>query len=267
MRNIILAAVLSGTVAISAVGTANAVDDTVTVSGDTSAGENQPGWLFNRDPGNTTDFEFNFDVPAIGSGSLFVEPIGASAPDKFIGELFLGVDSADLTSASIDYQLADGVAAAKSSHFYWNVYANFGDSNPDKFYDCRYNYVASGGSDATFTSLEFGPDVIPTSVSTRASSPHACPATLGGMDDVEQVGSPVIRMAAINVGDTSANDFGVGGYLDKVVVTVGADTTTYDFEPAPQTKQDCKKGGFASYGFKNQGQCVASIVANPDAHK
>jgi dipeptidyl aminopeptidase/acylaminoacyl peptidase len=27
----------------------------------------------------------------------------------------------------------------------------------------------------------------------------------------------------------------------------------------PQTKADCKKGGWKEFGFKNQGQCIASL--------
>ncbi len=33
-----------------------------------------------------------------------------------------------------------------------------------------------------------------------------------------------------------------------------------------QTKDDCKNGGYAAFGFKNQGQCVASVVANEKAN-
>jgi hypothetical protein len=28
---------------------------------------------------------------------------------------------------------------------------------------------------------------------------------------------------------------------------------------APTTKEDCKKGGYANYGFKNQGQCIKAV--------
>jgi len=27
----------------------------------------------------------------------------------------------------------------------------------------------------------------------------------------------------------------------------------------PQTKEDCKKGGFREFGFKNQGQCIKAV--------
>jgi hypothetical protein len=34
---------------------------------------------------------------------------------------------------------------------------------------------------------------------------------------------------------------------------------------AEPTKADCKNGGYAAFGFKNQGQCVSSVVANEKA--
>lgn len=46
---------------------------------------------------------------------------------------------------------------------------------------------------------------------------------------------------------------------------VSINNTVYDFEvalPAPQTKDDCKKDGWRAYNFKNQGQCVSSVVKN-----
>ena len=33
------------------------------------------------------------------------------------------------------------------------------------------------------------------------------------------------------------------------------------------TKDDCKQGGHANYGFTNQGQCVSWVEANPNAGK
>ena len=38
-------------------------------------------------------------------------------------------------------------------------------------------------------------------------------------------------------------------------------------ENKPETKDDCKHGGFEAYGFKNQGQCVASVQSNENAGK
>lgn len=33
----------------------------------------------------------------------------------------------------------------------------------------------------------------------------------------------------------------------------------------PETKQDCKKGGYGDYGFKNQGQCVRFVETGKDS--
>ena len=56
-----------------------------------------------------------------------------------------------------------------------------------------------------------------------------------------------LRMIALNLGDRSANDVGVDGYFDNVVVTIDGDTTVYDFEPVPPNKDACKKGGYVEY--------------------
>lgn len=71
-----------------------------------------------------------------------------------------------------------------------------------------------------------------------------------------------IRAFALNVGDTSASDLGLDGYLDKVVVDAAGDLTTYDFEPtlSPSNKDACKKDGWKTFNapsFRNQGQCVS----------
>lgn len=43
--------------------------------------------------------------------------------------------------------------------------------------------------------------------------------------------------------------------------------TTYDFDviPNPETKNDCKKGGWMTYGFDNQGQCIRFINTGKDS--
>jgi hypothetical protein len=41
-------------------------------------------------------------------------------------------------------------------------------------------------------------------------------------------------------------------------------TVTDAPRPMPVTKDQCKKGGYAQYGFKNQGQCVAFVQRGPN---
>jgi hypothetical protein len=40
--------------------------------------------------------------------------------------------------------------------------------------------------------------------------------------------------------------------------------TVFSTSDSPTTKEDCKNGGYAKYGFKNQGQCIKAVKAPPD---
>ena len=43
----------------------------------------------------------------------------------------------------------------------------------------------------------------------------------------------------------------------------GGDVVVVDAPPAPTTKEQCKHGGYAAFGFTNQGQCVAFVQRGP----
>ncbi|MCL4208400.1 hypothetical protein KJZ63_02070 [Patescibacteria group bacterium] len=259
---------------------------TIKVSADTALGEDEPGWLFNRDLNTSTEFEFNTDSASIGSGSLYVLPISDNPADKFVGENFINTKIANVNSINYDFKVGSGGTNDDKQHFYMNVYANFGVSADNKFYDCRYNVVPSMGSTTDFTTVTFDPNAV-YPVTQSISSPFTCPASPADMDSLSA--NSTIRMFALNVGDTSANDQGLDGYLDKVVVNTDTDVTTYDFEPTvtpspsptpsvspspspstmPESKDDCKKGGWLSlfFGFRNQGLCVSSTVKNSHSNK
>jgi hypothetical protein len=179
-----------------------------------------------------------------------VLPLPASpAAAKFIAGHELGTLISDLSSLSFDFKIE---GPPLFTRFYMNVYADVAGSN--EFYDCRFDYVATSGSTANFTTLTVTPGAVPAGRGDHLAG--ACPLTLGGMP----AGSTV-RAFALNVGDTSGSDVGVGGYLDNVVIDQSSGSTTYDFEATPASADDCKKGGFAAYGFPNQGQCVARVNA------
>lgn len=253
-------------------GAAFAATATVVVTGNTSAGENQPGWLFNRDMSTSTPYEFNTDQASIGQGSLYVPPIGVNASNKFVGENFANAPIADFNSISYDFMIGSGGTATQEEQFYMNVYANFGESDDLKFYDCRYAVVPTVGSTSDFTTVTFDPtQAYPVTTRTGASaSPYTCPAVPADMD-LLSAGS-TIRMFALNVGDTSASDVGLDGYLDNVVVDAVSGTTIFDFEPVltPVNADECKNDGWMSFNtptFKNQGQCVSYIKSNDKAGK
>lgn len=243
-----------------------AADTTIRVRGNTvdeSQEENgSPGWWFNRDPSTSSPYEFNFDQHSIGTGSLYVLPIGANASDKFIAENFVWQPIADLTSIGYDFLIAGNGTTADADHFYLNVYANIDDS--DNYYDCRFDYTPADPSDLSdFATATFAATDVPTNV-TRSGSARipTCPATLAGMPADSHV-----RMFAISVGDTSANDVGLAGYLDRVRVTTTSGVTTYDFEVPPEVKNACKDDGYLDYGFENQGECVSFLQADAHAGK
>ncbi len=218
----------------SVVGTAQEISSsTVVVSGNTSAGENLPGWMFNRDTSTATPFEFNTASASIGTGSLYIKPIGATAADKFIAENFINAPVANLNSISYDFKIGSGGDVTDANQFYMSVYTNFGSSDDLKFYDCRYDVVPTTGSLGGFTTVTFDPtQAYP--VTTRGGatpSPYTCPAVPANMNTLS-AGSN-IRAFALNVGDTSTSDIGLDGYLDKVVVNTDASVTTYNFDPAP----------------------------------
>lgn len=233
--------------ALFAATSANAATTTIRVdeSGDA-------GWVFNPDPTNATPYHFTTDQESIGFGSLYVEPISSTPAHKFIGALVLGVPVADLSSVSYDFLIAGNGTVASANKFYLNVYTNIDDSN--NFYDCRFDYVPVAGSTTEWTTASFSSTDVPVFVAKRGSRINACPATLSGMP----AGSHV-RAIVINVGDTTASDSGLAGYYDNVVIEQTSDTTVYDFEASPATKDDCKNGGWAAYGFVNQGQCIKFV--------
>ncbi len=203
------------------------ISSTIVVNKNTSTGENIPGWLFNRDISTSNPYEFVAGTPSIGSGSLYVEPIGATASNKFVGEYFFDTTTTkmgDIETISYDFQIGSGGVPADANEFYINVYANFAGSSPTKYYDCRYTLVPSVGAVGSYTTVTFDTSVAQ-SVFQHASSPSTCPATPADMG-----AGAVIRAFALNLGDTSANDVGVDGNFDNVVITTTNAVTTYDFE-------------------------------------
>lgn len=211
----------------------NTLSETIVVNKNTSADENQPGWMFNRDLSTQTPYEFSTAKASIGSGSLYVKPITNTVignGDKFIAENFINKPISEIESISYDFMIGNGGLETQEEQFYMNVYANFGVSDDLKFYDCRYNVVPTVGSKTGFTTVTFDPNMAyPVTTRTGGSaSPYTCPAIPADMDDLSPGSN--IRVFALNLGDTSNSDQGLDGYFDKVLVKANNFTTTYDFE-------------------------------------
>ncbi len=201
----------------------------VDIYGDTAADENYPGWLFNRDPNNTTPIEFTTDEAVIGNGSLYVEPLSSTPAKKFIGEFFAFQDISELESFSYDFMVGPGGdEVSDANEFYLNVYANYDGTAYNKYYDCKYDVVLTTSSG--WTTVVFDPtQSYPVTKATQTwNTPHpaSCPSVPADMG-----AGATIRMFAINMGDTNATDAGLDGYFDNVVLKNISDVTTYDFEP------------------------------------
>lgn len=65
----------------------------------------------------------------------------------------------------------------------------------------------------------------------------------------------------VNAGDTYGSVFG-GDFLEFVPVS---GTFTVDVSHDPTTKDECKDGGWAAFGFSNQGQCITFVETGHDS--
>jgi hypothetical protein len=89
--------------------------------------------------------------------------------------------------------------------------------------------------------------------------------------DVTATASDGTTSGPISVtGDSGAKYFGFyatgGAILSTITVTVDPGARGFAvgefgiaYQKAPQTKADCKKGGYKEFGFKNQGQCIKAV--------
>lgn len=208
--------VVSGAAMVLAPVAASATTSTVTVY----PGHLQ-GWLLNADPSSATPYTFSTAHASIGTGSLYVPPIGATPSNKFIAIKPSTATVASLNSVSYDFLIAGNGTSASANQFYLNIYTNLPGSTT--YYDCRFDYAPTAGSTSTFTTATLTPASTPSHVQPRGGA--ACPTTLAGM-----LSGSKVNAFAINVGDTSASDQNLAGYLDKVVINAASDVTTYNFE-------------------------------------
>lgn len=194
---------------------------TQVVTGDTAAGYNQPGWLFNRDTTYATPTTFVNSNPSTGSGSLYVKPISSTNPaSKFIAENFIFTEIEAIDSISVDYKL--GSPTSQARQVYMNVYANYATSPADKYFDCRYDVVSGGiGSSSAYSTLTFSPSATYTTTA-------GCPSSPSEMGE-----GATVRAYSVSYGGTSLSDAGMSAYFDNARISTTSGITTYDFEAAP----------------------------------
>lgn len=207
------------------------------------------GWVFNAEPPFVTPAGFSGEEASIGSGSIHVEPItnvGGTDPNaKFILRYVPDSETLveDFQSFSIDF-LIDDDDSSQVNQFYVNFYTLTPDPGDGSWYDCRFDYIASTGSTSAWTPLLFS--TADPADSKGDNLGGTCPSSPSDMP----AGSTVLFIS-VNLGDTSLNDSGVGGYYDNAQLTVGGSTTIWDFEE-PLT-------GKASFGFVSKYKKGANV--------
>ncbi|MEM1111990.1 MAG: hypothetical protein AAGI11_08795 [Pseudomonadota bacterium] len=186
---------------------------------------------------------FSAEQATTGNGSLGFGPISSTPADKFLMSppygsaagglsIIANVGSAAFASFSYDFYPTGGDA----SNFYLNVYVDLGGDGPAaSFYDCRYDYVPGGSTDAwnTFTvTAASTPDLV------TPQGGSICPATLSatGINDE-------ILYMVVNGGQSTATDTGLGGFFDNVALSAGGETASYDFEDENAISPDVSADG------------------------
>jgi hypothetical protein len=155
-----------------------------------------------------------------------------------------------------------------SGNFHWTVSGVAAGPYPGTF-------TASGT--ASFTAVVFGPVTVTESFVIDSPVGHVtgtksgtfdfgaqCEAT--GFFSIFAIGTLVPYTATITTPTGSGQDSGtsvlnVGGTAGTGVVAYNETFTSLAVVPLkPQTKEDCKNGGYANYpGYSNQGQCIQYV--------
>jgi hypothetical protein len=113
------------------------------------------------------------------------------------------------------------------------------------------------------------------------SGPVTCLAVRGNVATMNVQTSSIFGQVTFQVTDNSA-----AGTADVIVATdipprppsdcspldpntavpgrvLTGDVVVVDAPPLPASKEQCKNGGWARFGFRNQGQCVAFVQQTP----
>lgn len=131
-----------------------------------------------------------------------------------------------------------------------------------------FHTIDLSGTDRIFD-VDFGID--PEGDPATCASSLADVATAEGCLTLQVDGLALLTDSYGSITNDEANggveflDGGTAGW-DGLASAEDATGINYDFTVSPvvvlepQTKKDCKKGGWKAFGFKNQGQCVSSVA-------
>lgn len=237
--------------------------------------------LFTRDTG-TGEFDEGPDVPPLGLGSLFLDtPLNNDKVYLFNYD-HVGVAMSDIDTISYaTYRIATNSPDQVPS---LNFQVDVNGDNPGGFTTLVYEPTYSHGAAAIIDGVWQTWDAFDGGAA-KWWSTNAIPGVCAfncfiEWSDILNANPDAVIVGAIGVNQGGGNP-GLTAATDALTIGYGGMTTVYDFEleappppiVTPQTKEDCMKGGWQDVTradgtpFKNQGDCVSSVVANPKSGK
>lgn len=222
----------------------------------------------------TSAFAAGPGTPPLGGGSFHMTT--TASPDKvtLFNYDYIGTRLADV--GRIEYATYRSSSSTSPAHLVPSL-------------NVQVDYIGDGSS---FTTLvwepiyAYGAAAIQDDIWQLWDARDSAPGSAGGWWSTKQIPGVCAFNCFVSWETITANNpdavvkigFGVNygrssgafaGAVDALTIGVGADTVSYDFEPKPFAKEDCKNGGWANFVdpvFRNQGDCVSFFASGGRTH-
>lgn len=209
------------------------------------------------------------------SGPYVRPPLVLSVTTALVLVLLLGMAPAAHANHNDDFTDAVPISGMSGSQQHWNGGATLETNEPtttetgQNTIDATvwYSWTAPGDGPATFTTCNNGTGG-DTTLGVYTGGAVGSLTTVGANNDM---GTACTNTVISNPGLTSEVSFtAVGGTTYHIQVGNPAGATV-DFQLAwvfagdPTSVDDCKNGGWASYGFSNQGRCIQFVNTGKDS--
>lgn len=234
------------------------------------------GWAFGQESGTSGAGQMVLgpDDPPLGVGSANLV-LQAGADGWVIGKAdYTGVRLADLDQLSYYTYVSSAAGPAQAPSLQFNFTLDVND--PDLGWQGRISFEpyltnpanpVSQGDWQEWDALTLG-GWWATNGAVQAAI--GCDQTYAAVCTLEDIVNqypdagihPSLGAVLFKAGSGWAN---FNGNVDAFTIGANGDSTTYNFEPGPADKNDCKKGGWQDFGFKNQGQCIRFVNTGQDS--
>lgn len=213
---------------------------------------------------------------AFASGRYVRSPLVLSVTTGLVLVLLLGMAPAAHANHNDDFVAPVILSGTSGSQQHWNGGATLETNEPTTTTDggsntidatVWYSWTAPGDGPATFTTCNNGTGG-DTTLGVYTGGAVGSLTTVGANNDM---GTACTNTVISNPGLTSEVSFtAVAGTTYHIQVGNPAGATvdfqlTWAFAGDPTSVDDCKNGGWASYGFSNQGRCIQFVNTGKDS--